>query len=164
MPSIIKKVLRKRSSSSSPGDDGITYHHLKMMPLTHHFLATLFSKVLLCSHVPPILWTHAEIILIHKKGDTTDPANFRPNAVTSAIGELFHKILANRPECYLILNKMIDESLQNGFLSGVNGCTEHVFACYIVDDCQCNGPLPPTFSEFYRFKECIWIYISYLHQ
>ena len=46
-PSIIKKVLRKHPSSSSPGDDGITYHHLEMMPSTHHFLATLFSEVLL---------------------------------------------------------------------------------------------------------------------
>ena len=101
-PSIIKKVLRKRPSNSSPGDDGITFHHLKMMPSTHPFLATLFSKVLLCSHVPPTLWTHAKIIMIHKKGDITDPVNLRPIALTSVIGKLFHKILANRLECYLI--------------------------------------------------------------
>ena len=100
-PSIIKKVLRKHPSSSSPGDDGITYHHLKMMPSTHHFLASLFSKVLLCSHAPPTSWTHAKIIMIYKKGDTTDPANFRPIALTSVIGKLFHKILANGLERYI---------------------------------------------------------------
>ena len=95
-PSIIKKVLRKHPSSSSPGDDGITYDHLNMMLSTHHFLATLFSKVLLCSQVPPTLWTDAKIIMIHKKGDTADPANFRPIVLTSVIGKLFHKTLANR--------------------------------------------------------------------
>ena len=128
MPSIIKEVLRKLPSSSSPGANGITFHHLKMMSSTHHFLATLFSKVLLCSHVPPTSWTHAKIIMIHKKGDTTHPANFCPIASTSVIGKLFHKILANRLERYLILNDMTDKSLQKGFLSGVNGCIKHVFA------------------------------------
>ena len=66
--------------------------------------------------------------MIHKKGDTTDPANFRPIALTSVIGKLFHKILANRLERYLIFNDMVDKSLQKGFLSGVNGCIGHVFA------------------------------------
>ena len=103
-PSIIKKVLRKRPSSSSPGDDGITYHHLKMTPSTHHFLATLFSTKLLHSHVPSTLWTHAEIIMIHRKGATTDFANFCPIALTSVIGKLFDKIFVNRLEHCLILN------------------------------------------------------------
>ena len=131
-PSIIKKVLRKRPSSSSPGDDGITYHHLKMMPPSHHLLATLFSKLFLCSHVPPTLWTHAKIIMIHKK---VTPQTLQTSALlhlTSVVRKLFHKILANRLECYLILNEMIDKSLQTGFLSGVNGvllykCTSFAF-------------------------------------
>ena len=49
-PGLVKKMLSKRPSSSAPGVDRITYHHLKMMPSTHHFLATLFSKILLHSH------------------------------------------------------------------------------------------------------------------
>ena len=38
-PGQIKCLLKNQSSSSSPGDDGITYHHLKKMPLTHNYLA-----------------------------------------------------------------------------------------------------------------------------
>ena len=127
-PSLVKKVLKKRPSGSAPGDDGITYHHLKMMPSTHHFLATLFSKILLQSQSPPSSWCQAKVITIHKKGDSQDPANFRPIALTSVIGKLHHKILACRLEDYLTQNSIIDKSLQKGFLRGVNGCIEHVFA------------------------------------
>ena len=43
-----------------------------MMPSTHHFLATLFSTILLHSQVPPTSWTHSKIITLHKKGDHRD--------------------------------------------------------------------------------------------
>jgi len=77
----IKSILKSRSSGSSPGDDTISYHHLKKMPSTHHFLATLFSKILLDSQLPLSSWCSARIKLIHKGGDTSDPANFRPIAL-----------------------------------------------------------------------------------
>ena len=67
-PGCIKKMLRKRSSNSAPGDDGITYHHLKKMPSTHHFLATLFSKILLEKQEAPESWSKAKIKLIFKGG------------------------------------------------------------------------------------------------
>ena len=50
-PSTIRNVLKGRPSNSSPGEDGITYHHLKKLPSAHYFLATLFSKFLLEDHV-----------------------------------------------------------------------------------------------------------------
>jgi len=77
----IKSILKSRSSGSSPGDDTISYHHLKKMPSTHHFLATLFSKILLDSQLPLSSWCSARIKLIHKGGDTSDPANVRPIAL-----------------------------------------------------------------------------------
>ena len=41
-PAIVKTVLSRRPSGAYPGEDRIIYHHLKMLPSTHHFLATLF--------------------------------------------------------------------------------------------------------------------------
>lgn len=55
-PGCVKGTLKKCSSKSSPGPDGITYHHLKKLPSTHHFLATLFSKILQSSHQSPSSW------------------------------------------------------------------------------------------------------------
>jgi len=66
-------------TSSSPGTDQITYLHLKNLPSTHCFLATLFSKILMESHKGPSLWFSAEIVLIPKVGDPSNPSNFRPN-------------------------------------------------------------------------------------
>ena len=117
-----------------------------MMPSTHHFLATLFSKILLHSQVPPTSWTHAKIITLHKKGDHRDPANFRPIVLTSVIGKLFHKILAIRLEDFLISNSMVDKSLQKGFLRGVNGCIEHVFAIQAMVQNAMEHSLPLALS------------------
>ena len=45
-----------------------TDHQVKSLPSKHHFLATLFSKILLLSPSR----SHAYIITIHRKGDTHD--------------------------------------------------------------------------------------------
>ena len=95
-PGLVKRVLKKRSSNYSPGEDGISYHHLKKVPSSHHFLATLFTKILLKSHSAPPVWRKAKIKLLFKGGDSKLPSNFRPIALTSTIGKLFHKILATR--------------------------------------------------------------------
>ena len=54
-PGTIRKALKSYLSNYSPGEDEITYHHLKELPSTHHFLVTLFSKILLgrshCSRI-----------------------------------------------------------------------------------------------------------------
>ena len=116
-PGSIKRVLAKRSSNSSPGEDRITYHHLKKMPSTNHFLATLFSKVLLEKHTAPESWCEAIIKLVYKGGDNHPSANFRPIALTSIFGKLFHKIVALRLERFVMDNGIIDTSLQKRFFN-----------------------------------------------
>ena len=111
---------------SSPGQDQITYFHLRNLPCTHHFLATLFTKILLTEQEPPSSWFSAEITLVHKGGDPSQPGNFHPIALSSVIPKTFHKILAKRLERYLLRNNIIDPSLQKGFLLGINGTVERV--------------------------------------
>ena len=137
-----------------PGVDGITCHHLKM-------LATLFSKVLLHSQVLPTCWTHTKIIMVHKNGDPTVPANFRPIALTSVIGKLFHKILAIRLETTWSPIWWSTSQYKNGSFEEWYGCIEHVFAIQsmLVNAMEHSLPL----SEFYRSGERIWISIPCLH-
>ena len=103
----------------------IRYFYLKKLPTCHHFLATLFSKILYKDHSAPAAWCTATLRLIHKGGETTTPSNFRPIALTSIVGKIFHKIIAIRLEKYLLNNNMIDSSIQKGFLTGV---MEHILS------------------------------------
>jgi len=84
-PSLVKATLRKCSMGSAPGWDGITYYHLNHLPTAHHFMGTLFNK-LLEKGVSPACWGSARIKLIYKSGDPSDPSNFRPIALTSVVG------------------------------------------------------------------------------
>ena len=112
---------------SAPGLDGITYYHLNHLPSCQHVLATLFNK-LLEARAAPSFWGSARIKLVHKAGNTDDPSNFRPIALTSVVGKLFHKILSRRLEEYLKVNSVIDACVQKGFLTGVPGVFEHVYS------------------------------------
>ena len=94
-PSLIKGFLRKLSNASAAGLDQISYLHLKKLPSTHHFLATLFSKIIFTNHRSPTIWCKGILRLIHKGGDTESPENFRPIALTSCVGKLLHRILAS---------------------------------------------------------------------
>ena len=116
-PAIVIRVLSRHPSGSSPNEDGITYHHLIMLLSTHHFLETLFSKLLLHIQLPPASWCQAKFLIVHKKGTTKDPSNFRPIDLTSMVAKLFHNILAMRLEEYFIQNFITDKSTE-GFSEG----------------------------------------------
>jgi hypothetical protein len=60
----------------------------------HSFLATLYSRLLLEDQDPSANWCQSEIELIYEDADENDPAHFRPISLTSCIGKIYHKILA----------------------------------------------------------------------
>ena len=148
-PGSIKRVLAKRSSNSSPGEDGITYHHLKTMPSTHHFLATLFSKILLENTL--MVWGKNKV---RSQGERRPlPANFRPIALTSVVGKLYHKIIALHLEWFILDNNVIDANLQKGFLTGINGTMEHIFS-------KCSPAWPTPRHDLLGPGKCFWLCLT----
>ena len=123
-PRDIRSTLSKCNKKSAPGPDGITYLTLLKLESTHHILATFFNKVFLSGAHPPT-WGESLVKLIHKKGDTATPSNFRMIALSGCIGKLYHLILAERLTTFLTANKLIDPELQKAFLPGINGVIEH---------------------------------------
>ena len=159
-PGTIRNVLKSHPFNSSPGKDEITYHHLKKLPSAHHFLETLFSKILLEDHAAPESWCQAKTILISKNQDLSNPENFHPIALTSAIGKIFNKILALRLECFLRKNDIIDTSLQKGFLTNINGTMQHIFATSAIIQSAIQNGLPHSVT-FLDLKNAFG---SVLHQ
>ena len=125
------------------------------MSSTHHFLATLFSKILLEKHTVPESWCEARIKLVYKGGDDHSPANFCPIALTSAVGKLFHKIVALRFERFVMDNGIIDTNLRKVFLTRINGTMEHIFSvsAIVQNSLQHGLPLAMTFLDLQRMVE-----------
>ena len=93
--------------------------------------------------------TKGRLILVSKCDDTSDPSCFRPIALTSTIGKLFHKILARRFEKFCLANGLIDPAIQKGFLHQVSGAVEHISSvnCIINQAQELNLPLHITFLD-----------------
>ncbi len=74
---------------------------------------------------PSPLWQKSKISLIYKRNEPDNPKNFRPIALSSIAGKIYHQILSNRILDYLIGNNYIDSSMQKAFIHNVNGTIEH---------------------------------------
>ena len=125
IPKDVKGVISKKKSTSDPGPDALTYGILKHLPATHHFMATLYSKLLLKSPKPPSLWQTSKIALIYKRNEQDNPRNFRMIALTSIVGKVFHQILSSRTLEFMTNNGYIDNSMQKAFINNINGTIEH---------------------------------------
>jgi hypothetical protein len=73
-------------------------------------LAVLFSIVALRKIIAET-WREVRTVIIHKGGPRSDPRNWKPITIGSAVQELFHKILAAKPRKNIELHPS-----QKGFL------------------------------------------------
>ena len=64
-------------------------------------------------------------ILIHEKGETNDPSNFRPITLESVPLKVFTSCLRNAIFSFLSNNNLIDHQIQKGFTSKLSGTLEH---------------------------------------
>ena len=126
-PKDIKLALMRKANQSAPGDDGIVYLYLKKLPYLHRILATAFT-MLRKMGVAPSEWAVLKMILLKKDHDaeSDDVSNFRPISLTLNLGKLYHTLEADRAIDYMIKNKYLDPTAQKAYISGINGCVEHV--------------------------------------
>ena len=62
-------------------------------------------------------WKHSNVIPLPKKGDKSEPSNFRPVSLLSGLGKLQERIAFKHIHNYLIENNLIYK-YQSGFLPG----------------------------------------------
>ncbi len=109
---------------SSPSPNGISYAIWKSTPSSAKILSLVFSTCLLNCKLPAS-WKRSNTILIHKRGEESDPENWRPISLQSTIYKGFAAVMAKRLATWALLEKKISSS-QKGFLP-FEGCMEHCF-------------------------------------
>ena len=88
------------------------------------YLTDLIREIWLSKTVPTE-WKKACTILIHKKGNTNDPSNFRPITLQSIPLKVFTSCLRNAMYSFLVSNNLIEQSIQKGFTPNLCGTLEH---------------------------------------
>ena len=107
-------AINKIKISKTPGPDKISPRILKeaknelVKPLS-----ILFNKSL-TTHKVPDDWKLANVTPIFKKGDKSQPKNYRPISLTSVVGKLMETVLRDKIVTFLENNNLIKDS-QHGF-------------------------------------------------
>ena len=113
----------KPSGSPCPLDQ-ISIIPFKRCPHLRSYLTEIIHAAWSCGVVPSE-WKKACTILIHKKGETNDPANFHPITLESIPLKVFTSCPRNKTFEYLLNNNHIEQNTQKGFTPKLSGALEH---------------------------------------
>ena len=92
----VTKLIRQMKCKKRYGEDGITNETIKCCrPIVEKCIAIAFNKCIRKKTYPKCFKT-AKVIPLHKKGDKTDPSNYRPISLLSSLGKVFEKLLHKR--------------------------------------------------------------------
>ena len=110
----IESKIRELKANKSPGPDGFLPKVLKEVrsEVSHH-LSRIFNMSIRTACVP-CDWREAEVTPIFKKGDTSQPSNYRPISLTSIVGKLMESMMVDKITCFLESNLLLRGS-QHGF-------------------------------------------------
>ena len=79
-------------------------------------------------------WKKAVSILIHKKGDSDKPENFRPITLEPVLLKVFTLLLRDRIYGFLQENNYIECQIQKGFIQRLCDTLEHTYnLSYLID-------------------------------
>jgi hypothetical protein len=121
----ITNVIRKMKLSGSPCPlDQISIICFKRCPYLRSYLTEIIHAAW-SRGVVPSEWKKACTILIHKKGETNDPENFRPITLESIPLKVFTSCLRNKTFEFLTDNNYIEQNIQKGFTPKLSGTLEH---------------------------------------
>ncbi len=114
LPIDVVLAIKELPLGSSPGPDGITNEMLKHLPPNIiNQITNLANKSLRDCYLPSE-WKTAQVTMIHKKDDKSDPNNYRPISLTSCLGKLIERIMNKRLYNY-IESKNLLVPQQSGF-------------------------------------------------
>ena len=110
----ILKSIRELNAHKSASHDGIHLMVLKKCPEAFAKILSEIFKMSLHSRIVPEVWKEANITPILKKGNRTDPANYRPISLTAVPCKIMERSIRDVMMDHLTKNNLIAQE-QHGF-------------------------------------------------
>ncbi len=116
-PVQVYKILREMPPKTSMGPDGIPACVLKYCAVPLALPLSLLYNASLESGSVPSLWKFAHIVPIYKKGNRSDPSNYRPVSLICDIVKGLEDPMCSVIRSHCLRNRLLSPE-QFGFLSG----------------------------------------------
>ena len=130
----IENIISALDSQKSTGPDEIHIRVLKSAPKQFSkALGIIFRRSIENAEVP-MDWKKANITPLYKKGNKSDPNNYRGISLTSIVCKILEKMIRNEIETYLCRNQLIYKS-QHGFSKGKSCLTNLIEFFDSIIDC-----------------------------
>ena len=113
----IQKLLEKLNVNKSCGPDNFHPHLLQKTAETISVPLKLIFEKSLSSGECPTDWKTANVTPIHKKGDRTEPSNYRPVSLTSQVCKILETLVREKIVKHMKVNSLFS-SAQHGFREG----------------------------------------------
>ena len=136
----LQKILEKLKANKSCGPDNLHPHLLQKTARTISVpLKLIFDKSLSNGECPDD-WRTANVTPIHKKGDRTEPNNYRPVSLTSQVCKVLETVVREKIVKHMRDNKLFSNS-QHGFREG-RSCLTNLLETFehwtkILDEGDC---------------------------
>ena len=104
--------------------DKVSLIPFKRCPYLRSYITELFRLIWQSGEISN-LWKKACTVLIHKKGDTNEPCNYRPITLESVPLTVFTSCLRDSLFSFLTANGFIEHKVQKGFLPELPATFEH---------------------------------------
>ena len=148
-------ALNNLNPNKSPGPDNFHPKFLKLSSKTLALPFTLLFNKTLSEGCIPEEWKTAEVRPIFKKGDKTQPGNYRPVSLTSVICKLFESFIKKSLNEHLVNNDLLS-SEQFGFVSGRNTITQLLVTINDwMSDLDNNIPVDACYMDFRKAFDAV---------
>ena len=106
-PDEVKKVIQGLKNSKSTGTDYIDTWVIKMVAADILAALTHIINLSISKSEFPMLWKHAKVVPLLKKGDSLTPKNYRPVALLPIFSKILERVVFNQFVEYLDLNSLL---------------------------------------------------------
>ena len=152
----VQAAMKTLKNNTSSGLDRISNEMLKQStPRLQECLCKLFN-IILNNEKYPSQWRENLLKPIHKKGNDTDPKNYRGIVISSCLSKLFSKILHNRIEKHINDNNIMNEN-QTGFRKQYR-TSDHILTLRSIIEklFKKNSYLFTCFVDFEKAFDTVW--------